>query len=31
MRTELSIELINFRDTFIFPGEENTIKIVVVR
>ena len=23
MRAELSIELINFIDTFIFPGEEN--------
>ena len=26
MRAGLSIELINFIDTFIFPGEENTIQ-----
>ena len=31
MRAELSIELLNFIDTFIFPGEENTFIIVVVR
>ena len=30
MRAGLSIELIKFIDTFIFPGEENTMVVVIL-
>ena len=30
MRAGLLIELIKFRDTFIFPGEVNTVVVVIL-